>query len=88
MERMIDGPEHEWVTLGELSSWLGVGTRALKAMIANGEIPPPIKMTSKTHRWHWRDAIGISIAMSWRQRIAAAHEAETHEKQRGKSSAS
>lgn len=74
MRREIDAPRKEWLPRKELALWLGVGVPALNAMIRTGEVPPPVKVGHKTYLWHWRDAVAISIMLTWRQRVAEAHE--------------
>ena len=68
MRRTIDAPDKEWMDLRGLSRWLGVGTKAILAMIESGKICDGVRVGHKTKLWHWRDAVGISIMLSWEGR--------------------
>lgn len=76
MRREIDAPDTEWLSLPQLAKWLGIGQSTVRALVSAKEIPPPVKLGHKTHVWHWQDAVAISISLTWRQRIAEAHERE------------
>lgn len=72
MQRTIDAPDKEWLTLPEMAKWLGIGAKTVRRMLSDGEIPPGVPMGRGRAMWSWRDAVAISIQLGWKARVKPA----------------
>jgi predicted DNA-binding transcriptional regulator AlpA len=61
MQRSVNGPDHEWLTMPEVCQWLGgIGDSTLKKLIRDGKFPPGVRISHNTVRWNWMDVVAYS----------------------------
>jgi hypothetical protein len=73
VRRVLYGPALEWLDRGQLAAWLNIGPEVLDEMIRKGDVFRGVRLGRRTVRWHWRDAVAISIAFGWRHDTGGAH---------------
>jgi predicted DNA-binding transcriptional regulator AlpA len=59
--RHVEGPDREWLSLGEAASWLGRSEPALRRLVRAGRFPPGVRHGGQgVPLWHWLTVVAWS----------------------------
>ncbi len=58
MQRLIDGPERDWLSAEQVCEYLGIGETRFRELLDAGLFPPPVVLgeRDRLQKWHWLDA--------------------------------
>lgn len=76
MQRSIEGPDKDFLTLREVTDYLRVNKRTLQRLIASGEFPRPIRTSPRTPVWAADDLIYYRLRVSLAARLRRKRGAE------------
>lgn len=57
MQRSINGPERDWLSLDEIAAYTGIGSPTLQQMINSGNFPQGTKHSARIVKWSWLDVV-------------------------------
>lgn len=77
--RVIDGPEKDWLKLGEVLRFTGLTKSTLYRLIERGEFPPASQISPGVRMWHWTHVVYWSFRVQIFGRVAAGEEGEEDE---------
>jgi excisionase family DNA binding protein len=71
VQRLIDGPERDWLSAEQVCEYLGVGETRFRELLDAGLFPAPVTMGERDRlpRWHWLD---VTSYMHLRSRFLPA----------------
>ncbi len=61
MQRLLDGPERDWLSAEQVCEYLGIGETRFRELVEGGLFPPPVVLggRDRLQKWHWLDAVAF-----------------------------
>jgi predicted DNA-binding transcriptional regulator AlpA len=63
IDRTIRGPAADFLTADEFGRLFGLGADTIRRLVDEGEIPPPIRLSAKTHLFPWESVVLFSLRL-------------------------
>lgn len=57
MQRSINGPDKDWLSLDEAAAYMGIGASTLKSLVRSGKFPQGAGVTGNRRMWGWMDVV-------------------------------
>lgn len=74
--RTVDSTDLDWLDMHDLTRWLRMSESTIRRLIASGEFPQPLEITSGTRFWSWRDVLYWQLRVEIRPRLKAQNSQE------------
>lgn len=67
--RTIEGPEKDWLDMADLTHLTRLSESTIKRLIATGEFPAALEVTSGLRMWSWKDVLFWQLRVELRPRM-------------------